>query len=88
MERVLQTRQYVFTITWDEEARVWVTFVPDLNNLSTFGETRAEAIAHTHEAIESYLEAARSKETIDDCDHSAPCSPARYTTLIERKHYS
>lgn len=54
----MQTRTYTFTVMWDADESVWVTFVPDLDNLSTWGETRDEAIAHTREAIEGYIEAA------------------------------
>jgi predicted RNase H-like HicB family nuclease len=32
--------------------------VPALGNLSTYGETREDALAHTREAIVGYLEAA------------------------------
>jgi predicted RNase H-like HicB family nuclease len=35
-----------------------VTFVPSLDSLSTYGETRAEALERTSEAILGYLEAA------------------------------
>ena len=40
-----------------------MSYVPDLNYLSTFGETREEAIDKTREAIAGYLEAA-AKEGI------------------------
>lgn len=36
----------------------WVGFVPALNGLSTFGETREEALSNVREAIEGYVEAA------------------------------
>ncbi len=48
-------------LQWDPEDLVWVTFVPRLNQLSTFGDSREEALEHTREAIVGYLEAA-SKE--------------------------
>jgi predicted RNase H-like HicB family nuclease len=56
-------RRYHVLLEWDPEDHVWVTFVPALNDLSTFGETREEALANTQEAIEGYLEAA-AKEGI------------------------
>jgi predicted RNase H-like HicB family nuclease len=56
-------RRYHVLLEWDSEDHVWVTFVPALNDLSTFGETREEALANTQEAIEGYLEAA-AKEGI------------------------
>ncbi|MBI4492525.1 MAG: type II toxin-antitoxin system HicB family antitoxin [Chloroflexi bacterium] len=43
---------------WDPESQAWVTYVPALNYLSTFGETREEALENTREAILGYLEAA------------------------------
>lgn len=45
-------------IEWDSEDEVWVTYVPSLGHLSTYGETREEAIAQTREAVLGYLEAA------------------------------
>ena len=48
-------------LEWDPEADVWVTYVPTLNDLSTFGETKEEALANTREAILGYLEAAEKE---------------------------
>jgi predicted RNase H-like HicB family nuclease len=48
-------------LEWDAEDAVWVTYVPALNHLSTFGKTREEALSESREAILGYLEAA-SKE--------------------------
>jgi antitoxin HicB len=48
-------------LDWDPEAQVWVTLVPGLGDLSTFGETREDALAQTREAILGYLEAARKE---------------------------
>ena len=48
-------------LEWDAEAGVWVTYVPTLNGLSTFGETRDEALSQTREAILGYLEAAEKE---------------------------
>ncbi len=56
-------RHFQVLLEWDPEDEVWVTHVPALNALSTFGDTREEALANTREAIEGYLEAA-SKEGI------------------------
>jgi len=61
VEGIMRVQEYTFYMIWDPEERVWVTHVPDLNNLSTFGETKEEAIAMTREAIELYLEVAREK---------------------------
>jgi predicted RNase H-like HicB family nuclease len=59
----MRKREFQIIIEWDEEDKVWVTYVPLLNYLSTYGETREEAMANTHEAILGYLEAA-AKEGI------------------------
>ena len=42
----------------DPDEKVWVTYVPTLGQLSTYGDTRAEALEQTREAITGYLEAA------------------------------
>lgn len=57
----MRVQEYTFYMVWDPEERVWVTHVPDLNDLSSFGETEEEAIAMTREAIEFYLEVTREK---------------------------
>ena len=50
-------------LEWDPEDSVWVAYVPTLDFLSTYGETKEEAIANTREAIIGYMKAA-SKEGI------------------------
>lgn len=52
------TRRFRVLLEWDPAARLWVTFVPGLDSLSTHGETREEALEQTREAILGYLEAA------------------------------
>ena len=59
----MTTRQFQVVLEWDAEDKLWVTYVPLLNYLSTFGETREEALANTQEAILGYMEAA-AKEGI------------------------
>jgi predicted RNase H-like HicB family nuclease len=51
-------RRFQVEIEWDAEDGVWVTYVPALGHLSTYGETREEALAQTQEAVLGYLEAA------------------------------
>lgn len=46
-------------IVGDEENKVFITYVPLLNNISTFGDTVDEALQHTREAIHGYIEAAK-----------------------------
>ncbi len=55
----MPNRQFRVLVDWDPEAQAWVTLVPGLGDLSTFGETREEALAQNREAILGYLEAAR-----------------------------
>lgn len=54
----MTTRRYHVLVAWDAEEEVWVTYVPALDDLSTYGTTREEALANTAEAIAGYLEAA------------------------------
>ena len=56
-------REFQTILQWDPDDQVWVTYVPALNYLSTYGETREQALANTREAILGYLEAA-AKEGI------------------------
>ncbi|HEX5369348.1 MAG TPA: type II toxin-antitoxin system HicB family antitoxin [Dehalococcoidia bacterium] len=48
-------------LEWDGDESVWVTHVPALNDLSTLGETREEALDQTREAIAGYLEVAAAE---------------------------
>ncbi|MEX2599692.1 MAG: type II toxin-antitoxin system HicB family antitoxin [Dehalococcoidia bacterium] len=50
--------RYNVFLEWDAEEEVWVTYVPSLNWLSTYGATQEEALEQTREAITGYLEAA------------------------------
>lgn len=52
-------------LEWDPSAEVWVTFVPSLDSLSTYGETREEALEQTREAILGHLEAAAKRRPSD-----------------------
>jgi predicted RNase H-like HicB family nuclease len=56
-------RRFAAIIEWDPADEVWVTHVPALGHLSTYGETRDEALEQTREAMLGYLEAA-AKERI------------------------
>jgi predicted RNase H-like HicB family nuclease len=58
----MTVRQFQVVLEWDAEDSVWVTYVPVLNYLSTFGETREEALANTQEAILGYIEAAKKED--------------------------
>lgn len=57
----MTTQHFHVLLEWDPEADAWVTYVPTLNGLSTFGETKEEALANTREAILGYLEAAEKE---------------------------
>jgi predicted RNase H-like HicB family nuclease len=50
------TRNFRVLLVRDPDS--WVTYVPALNFLSTFGDTRDDALEHTREAILLYLEGA------------------------------
>jgi predicted RNase H-like HicB family nuclease len=41
---------------WEEEAAQWVTYIPALNNISTFGATQTEALARTRAMMRDYIE--------------------------------
>lgn len=57
----MQTQRYKVLLEWSEPDRAWVTYVPALNHLSTYGATREEALEQTKEAILGYLEAAHAE---------------------------
>ena len=54
----MAVRSYNVVLEWGPEENVWVTYVPALDFLSTYGDTKEEAIENTREAILGYAEAA------------------------------
>ena len=60
--RYMETRRFRVLVEWDAEDEVWVTHVPALGHLSTYGDTRDEALRNTHEAVLGYLEAAAREQ--------------------------
>jgi len=54
-------KHFKVILEWDDEEKVFITYVPILNNLSTYGDTRDDALANTKEAILGYLEAAQKE---------------------------
>ena len=51
-------RHFKVILEWDTEESLWVTYVPSLGHLSTYGKTKDEALEMTREAIVGYFEAA------------------------------
>ncbi len=43
---------------WDAQEHVWVCTVPEIGNISTYGDTLEEVVAQTREAILGYVETA------------------------------
>lgn len=60
-ETHVTARRFKVLVEWDADDRVWVTTVPALNFLSTYGDTRDDALSQTREAILGYLEAAEKE---------------------------
>jgi len=59
MDTIVSDMIFKILIEWDGDSRLWVTRVPELNDLSTFGETEEEALQMTKDAILGYLEAVK-----------------------------
>ncbi len=53
----MTTRRFKVVLEWDSDDAVWVTTVPALNGISTYGDTRDDALAQTRELILGYIEA-------------------------------
>jgi predicted RNase H-like HicB family nuclease len=43
---------------WDAEGGAWVDYVPELNGISTFGETQQQALEGTRDILLAYLQSA------------------------------
>lgn len=57
----MTTQRFKVLLEWDAGDRIWVTTVPALDGLSTYGDSREEAIEQTRETILGYLEAAKKE---------------------------
>jgi len=57
----MRTRRFSVLLEWDSESQLWVTYVPALGSISTFGATREDALENTREAILGYFEAAEKE---------------------------
>jgi len=51
---------YHINLFWSDEDDCWIADVPDLRPCSAHGETRKDAIANVHDAIEGWLQTARA----------------------------
>lgn len=54
----MSVRRFSVVVEWDSDDDVWVTHVPALDHLSSYGDTREAALESTREAIAGYLDAA------------------------------
>lgn len=57
----MDTRRIKVVVEWDPDDHVYVTTVPALNYLSTYGDTREEALERTREAIALYIDTAEQE---------------------------
>jgi len=69
---------------WDEEAQAWVTFVPELGDISTFGATPREALDQTVDLIAGHIETSLEHRL----DAGVPASRAREILTAIRAHCS
>jgi len=53
--------EYKVVLEYDPAEECWVTFVPSLDDISTWGKSKEEALENTREAITGYLEALRKE---------------------------
>ena len=53
--------EYKVVLEYDAEEKRWVTFVPWLDDISTWGKSKEEALDNTRVAIAGYLEALKKE---------------------------
>lgn len=84
----MRSRDYEVLLEWDPEAGVWVTHVPTLNGISTFGKTREDALANTREAIQGYMEAAylEGKISAGKAAEVLGLSKAQFLDLLDERN--
>jgi predicted RNase H-like HicB family nuclease len=62
---------------WDSKTDSWVTCVPELNDISTFGATQEEALDHTREMVVGYI------RSMQDVGLPLPLRPAAIRRILE-----
>ena len=65
---------YHINLFWSAEDACWIADVPDLRPCSAHGDTRKDALANIHDAIEGWLGVAR--------DANMPIPEPRYRPAI------
>jgi len=53
--------EFKVILEFDQDESCWASYVPALDNISTWGRTREEALKNTEEMITGYLEALRKE---------------------------
>lgn len=53
--------EYKVVLEYDAEEKRWLTFVPSLDDISTWGKSKEEALDNTRVAIAGYLEALKKE---------------------------
>ena len=53
--------RYAFVVFWSDEDNAWVADAPDLDPCSAHGDTPEQAVARLQEAVQGWLETARSR---------------------------
>ena len=61
-------------VEWEKP--YYVTYVPELNNISTYGKTREQALERTKALILAYV------ETSQELGYRLPLSKAKINTLV------
>jgi antitoxin HicB len=77
----VHVRRFKVVLEWDPDESLWVTYVPALNHLSTYGKTREAALVETREAILGYIEAAQA-ENLDIPDSDALVEVAEVAVAV------
>jgi predicted RNase H-like HicB family nuclease len=54
---VSELRDLTIRMEWDEPTAHWVVAIPELNGISTYGQTQEEALQMAGELIGGYIEA-------------------------------
>ena len=54
----MSKQSFQVILEWDPDDQVWVSYVPALGGISTYGGTKEQALAMTEEAVVGYYEAA------------------------------
>jgi predicted RNase H-like HicB family nuclease len=57
----MKALRFKVLLEWDDDSDEWVTYVPTLNHICSYGKTKEEALEYTQRSVATYLKEAENE---------------------------